>query len=564
MATSTCAVRVCGKIRPLLPSEGTVSAVTYTSNSFTLTSAYNTPTYGLDAVYDADAPFLAAEVDTLLSPAIAFSVVAATLFFYGPTGSGKSHSMKHLVPYTLQHVFKSIPHGSEVSLSMVEVYKEKVYDLLHDATEPKEIPVREDAFGITHVPATRSKVTCVSDAVSVWGVGSNRKHVAATGCNKTSSRGHVVLSIYLRQKALTSRIVFCDLAGIEDNRVTGNAGERMIESCAINKSLFALGKCIHALRATKPGFVPFRESKLTRILSESLGGRAKTLMVCTVAPAPKYASQNAWVLGYACKTMGILNQLEAPKPEIVEAPPKPQEKEKEKEKRVLVPKNEIVLNQPAKMAPKKEKVITEDTRKKIADLEAKVQRLERELKRRSPESEEEDNDSDEDYKEEEDEEAETEAEEGAVQSRRREKRVEDVEDDEDVDEWQAIRPKKPKRARRSNGSNSGSNTSTDSTASNTIAYVIVDIPSLIAFLKKASVKDLCKLKGIAKKRAERIQAHADKLQNVDDEAGLRGMFESFGILTGKSLDKFVSENIQLTITTTVTIVDAPVGVAVAV
>ncbi|MED6185574.1 hypothetical protein PIB30_058425 [Stylosanthes scabra] len=220
----------------------------------------------------------------------------ATVFAYGATGSGKTYTMQgtneHPGLMTLaMSMILSIcqSSGRTASISYYEVYMDRCYDLL-DVKE-KEISVWDDKDGQIHLRGlSQVPIHTMSDFHDVFSSGVQRRKVAHTGLNDVSSRSHVVLVISVSTPsadgtgaAVFGKLNLIDLAGNEDNRRTCNEGIRLQESGKINQSLFALSNVIYALNNNKPR-VPYRESKLTRILQDSLGGTSRALMVACLNP----------------------------------------------------------------------------------------------------------------------------------------------------------------------------------------------------------------------------------------------------------------------------------------
>ncbi|KAK6942949.1 Kinesin motor domain [Dillenia turbinata] len=234
------------------------------------------------------------EVNPLI-PGI-FRGINATVFAYGATGSGKTYTMQGtdelpgLMSLAMSTVL-SMCHstGSVVEISYYEVYMERCYDLLELVA--KEIAVLEDKDGQTHFRGlSRVQVNSMPQFHEAFSCGIQRRKTAHTGLNDVSSRSHGVLVILVSTSSgdgsgavINGKLNLIDLAGNEDNRRTCNGGKRLQESAKINQSLFALSNVIYALNNNKPR-VPYRESKLTRILQDSLGGNSQALMVACLNP----------------------------------------------------------------------------------------------------------------------------------------------------------------------------------------------------------------------------------------------------------------------------------------
>ena len=233
-----------------------------------------------------------------------------TIFAYGVTGTGKTHTMRGglkladrgVIPRLLSGVFrrgKKITKDTEgntsvrVTLSYYEIYNDKVFDLLEpvDKRTPSGLPLRAEASGRT-VVCGLSERACedLKDFEKMYIEANNNRVTASTKLNAHSSRSHAVLRVKLTQTTgdmiRESTASAIDLAGSEDNRRTDNGKERLVESAAINKSLFVLSQCIDAIsRGDKR--IPYRESKMTRILS--LGqNNGITVMILNLSPLRSY------------------------------------------------------------------------------------------------------------------------------------------------------------------------------------------------------------------------------------------------------------------------------------
>eukprot|EP01052_Picozoa_sp_SAG31_P009514 SAG31_NODE_501_length_14835_cov_11.191979_1_plen_303_part_00 len=223
----------------------------------------------------------------------------ATIFAYGQTGAGKTHTMigtrsdPGIIPRCIQQLFsKIVARGKDVQFavraSFVEVYNEVIRDLLNPSGNNLKIHespgVGSWIDDVTEVPLTSEK-----DVFELLDIGNVNRAVAAHGMNDQSSRSHSIFMLSLSSKTVdgvirTGMLNLCDLAGSEKIKKTRASGSVLTEAKNINKSLHALGSCINALSKDK-GHVPFRDSKLTRILQESLGGNCKTTVIIACSPA---------------------------------------------------------------------------------------------------------------------------------------------------------------------------------------------------------------------------------------------------------------------------------------
>jgi len=257
--------------------------------------------------------------------------INATIFAYGATGTGKTHTMigyadePGITVLTVADLFDAIEqtkHEKEYRLTMsyMEVYNETIRDLLNPAGE-KCLELREDPVrGVCSVGITEVTPTGVEEVMELLQEGNKHRSTEQTDANKTSSRSHAMLQICVEQQDRTagvstevrvSKLSMIDLAGSERASNTNNRGIRMVEGANINRSLLALGNCINALGAAGGDvkFVPYRDSKLTRLLKDSLGGSCRTVMIATLSPCSINYEENINTLKYASRAINIRNKV---------------------------------------------------------------------------------------------------------------------------------------------------------------------------------------------------------------------------------------------------------------
>ncbi|XP_013871024.1 kinesin-like protein KIF13B isoform X2 [Austrofundulus limnaeus] len=265
----------------------------------------------------------------------AFQGYNACIFAYGQTGSGKSYTMMGsgdqpgLIPRLCSALFERTQKEQReeesftVEVSYMEIYNEKVRDLLDPKGGRQTLRVREHKVLGPYVDGlSRLAVTSYKDIESLMSEGNKSRTVAATNMNEESSRSHAVFNIILTHtlKDLqsgtsgekVSRLSLVDLAGSERAAKTGAAGERLKEGSNINKSLTTLGLVISALAEqgttkNKTKFVPYRDSVLTWLLKDCLGGNSRTAMVATVSPAADNYEETLSTLRYADRAKNIVN-----------------------------------------------------------------------------------------------------------------------------------------------------------------------------------------------------------------------------------------------------------------
>ncbi|XP_057404761.1 kinesin-like protein KIF27 isoform X5 [Balaenoptera acutorostrata] len=267
----------------------------------------------------------------------------ATIFAYGQTGSGKTYTIggghvasvvegqKGIIPRAIQEIFQNISENlsidSKIKVSYIEVYKEDLRDLLELETSMKDLHIREDEKGNTViVGAKECQVESADEVMSLLEMGNAARHTGTTQMNEHSSRSHAIFTISLRQVAknketaedgswyshqhIVSKFHFVDLAGSERVTKTGNTGERFKESIQINSGLLALGNVISALGdpRRKSSHIPYRDAKITRLLKDSLGGSAKTVMITCVSPSSSDFDESLNSLKYANRAHNIRNK----------------------------------------------------------------------------------------------------------------------------------------------------------------------------------------------------------------------------------------------------------------
>ncbi|KAH6887733.1 P-loop containing nucleoside triphosphate hydrolase protein [Thelonectria olida] len=259
----------------------------------------------------------------------------ATVFAYGATGCGKTHTITGtsqqpgIIFMTMQELFEKIDERSqekqtELTLSYLEIYNETIRDLLvpaGSATAPKGgLMLREDSNqAVTVSGLTSHRPKDVQEVMDMIVQGNEYRTVSPTEANATSSRSHAVLQINIAQKDRNADVSephtmatlsIIDLAGSERASVTKNRGERLTEGANINKSLLALGSCINALcDRRQKAHVPYRNSKLTRLLKFSLGGNCKTVMIVCVSPSSAHFDESQNTLRYANRAKNIQTKV---------------------------------------------------------------------------------------------------------------------------------------------------------------------------------------------------------------------------------------------------------------
>ncbi|KUF94735.1 hypothetical protein AM588_10006436 [Phytophthora nicotianae] len=352
MSSKSESVRVCVRIRPLSTKE-VQDGRTYIVHANPGQGEISLSNPEADAreppkkfTFDAAIPPESSQQDVYAQAAtdIVESVVNGfngTIFAYGQTGAGKSHTMegyseppeaKGIIPNSFSHIFDRIAAEADskqfmVYASYLEIYNEEIRDLL--APDPKnrlELKETVDA-GVFVKDLTSRQVAAAAEIDAVMQQGKKNRSVGATLMNQTSSRSHSMFTITVealsaaqseangKPHICVGKLNLVDLAGSERQAKTGATGDRMKEATKINLSLSALGNVISALVDGKSQHIPYRDSKLTRLLQDSLGGNAKTVMIANCGPADYNYNETLSTLRYANRAKNIKN-----KPKINEDP----------------------------------------------------------------------------------------------------------------------------------------------------------------------------------------------------------------------------------------------------
>ncbi|XP_064245804.1 kinesin-like protein KIF7 isoform X2 [Passer domesticus] len=349
MAAEAAVVRVAVRVRPLLPREALRGhRPCLRSDAATGEVALGRRRFRFAAVLP-EAAGQAAVYRACVQPLLRafFRGFNATVFAYGQTGSGKTYTIgeasvasinedeQGIIPRAMAETFRLIDENDlidyTVRVSYLEVYKEEFRDLLQVDTASKDIQIREDDKGnIVLCGVKESEVEGLDEVLSLLEMGNTAKHTGATHINRQSSRSHTIFTVTMEQRrgagrlplhhhpptvpaagqVLVSKFHFVDLAGSERIVKTGNTGERLKESIQINCGLLALGNVISALGdpRRKTTHIPYRDSKITRILKDSLGGNAQTVMIACVSPSSSDFDESLNTLNYANRAQNIQNR----------------------------------------------------------------------------------------------------------------------------------------------------------------------------------------------------------------------------------------------------------------
>jgi hypothetical protein len=262
---------------------------------------------------------------------------SVTVFAYGQTGSGKTYTIMGrddsineqllnndqytgLIPKTVKYIWNTVSSRNEkifIKASFLEIYNEQINDLLNPKNNNLQVRWNQkQGFFVEGLLVIDCKKP--HDIVEIILEGQRNRKIGSHDLNKDSSRSHSILTIYIITEFLSDgnefkkfgKISFVDLAGSERLKESNSQGEMIKETGNINKSLFVLGKVISTLTDKKNNkqHIPYRDSKLTMLLMDSIGGASKTLMIACISPSMAYADETLSTLNYASRTMNIKNK----------------------------------------------------------------------------------------------------------------------------------------------------------------------------------------------------------------------------------------------------------------
>ncbi|GMI90096.1 hypothetical protein like AT3G23670 [Hibiscus trionum] len=339
-------VKVIVRMRPPIKEEEEAETIVEKINGDSLSITGQTFTF--DSVANTDAT--QHDIFQLVGAPLVENCLAgfnSSVFAYGQTGSGKTYTIwgpanalfeenlssdqQGLTPRVFQRLFdrineEQIKHADkqlkyQCRCSFLEIYNEQITDLLDP--NQRNLQIREDVKSGVYVEnLTEEYVNSMKDVTKLLLKGLSSRRTGATSINAESSRSHSVFTCVVESRCKsvadgvssfkTSRINFVDLAGSERQKLTGAAGERLKEAGNINRSLSQLGNLINILaevsQTGKQRHIPYRDSKLTFLLQESLGGNAKLAMVCAISPAPSCKSETFSTLRFAQRAKAIKNK----------------------------------------------------------------------------------------------------------------------------------------------------------------------------------------------------------------------------------------------------------------
>lgn len=336
-------VRVAVRVRPLLPSEKLKDSASCVKFEGKRQVSLGNRRFAFDAVFAPETTqedVYSASVASLVEAL--FEGYNATVLAYGQTGAGKTHTMGSgncrnvederigIIPRSARDIFRLAAESAQarevdIKVSFIEVYNESIRDLLHPAARGRPpIQIREaPGSRIQLVGVREERVRNYHEMMRYLERGSVSRTTGSTLMNQQSSRSHAIFTVNItqrgqkeeekagpRRQVQKSKFHLVDLAGSERAKRTGAVGLRFKESVTINKGLLALGNVISALCAAGSGrrHIPYRDSKLTRLLQDSLGGNSRTLMIACVSPADVNFEETLTTLKYADRAKRIRNR----------------------------------------------------------------------------------------------------------------------------------------------------------------------------------------------------------------------------------------------------------------
>ncbi|GMH06528.1 hypothetical protein Nepgr_008368 [Nepenthes gracilis] len=289
------------------------STIVYKNSFAAMRSMYPT-SYTFDRVFSCDCS--TRQVYEEGAKAVALSVVDginSSVFAYGQTSSGKTYTMTGITEYTMADIFDYILKHKErefvLKFSSMEIYNESVRDLLAPDASPLRL-LDDPERGTVVEKLTEEILRDWNHLKELLSICESQRQIGETFLNESSSRSHQLLRLTIESSAreflgkdnsntLTASVNFVDLAGSERASQALSGGSRLKEGSHINRSLLTLGSVIRKLSKGRNGHIPYRDSKLTRILQSSLGGNARTAIICTISPARIYVEQSRNTLLFA-------------------------------------------------------------------------------------------------------------------------------------------------------------------------------------------------------------------------------------------------------------------------
>ena len=344
-------VKVSIRIRPFNDDEkkldptSPVEIVDQKNNVMTINREFDKKNFSFDNIFPMESSQIS--IFDTTSKEVVNSVLKGyngTIFAYGQTGSGKTYTMvgnfeneelKGIIPRSFDYIFEEIKkdkeHKYNIKISFIQIYLETIQDLLEPSN--KEIRIREDPeHGVYLEGVQWIEVNSTGECSKIFKIGEKNRVTESTMMNTFSSRSHAILIAKIEKNIVLSKekilelskesnekikaervmtnsfLYLVDLAGSERVKKSKAVNMRLEEAKKINYSLLILGNCIQSLTETKPTYIAYRDSKLTRLLQESLGGNAKTSLIVTISPSGYNTDETISSLNFALRAMKVQNK----------------------------------------------------------------------------------------------------------------------------------------------------------------------------------------------------------------------------------------------------------------
>lgn len=257
--------------------------------------------------------------------------ISSSIIAFGQTGAGKTFTIvglnndyryRGLIPRAISHLFDQITKKSDfiykISINYVEIYNETLHDLLHPELNDKVVLQEDSVFGVIPKGAAMIEAKSPEEALELMFLGETNRTICEHKLNKQSSRSHAIFTILIEsrsrvessEKVVVSKLSIVDLAGSERTKKTGSWGGTLLEASFINKSLSYLEQLVVALGDKNRGCLPYRQSKLTYLLKDSIGGNCKSTVIANIWPEKDHLEETISTLRFASRMTLVTNSLQ--------------------------------------------------------------------------------------------------------------------------------------------------------------------------------------------------------------------------------------------------------------
>ena len=257
--------------------------------------------------------------------------ISSSIIAFGQTGAGKTFTIvglnndyryRGLIPRAISHLFNQITKKNDfiykISINYVEIYNETLHDLLHPELNDKVVLQEDSVFGVIPKGAAMIEAKSAEEALELMFLGETNRTICEHKLNKQSSRSHAIFTILIEsrsrvessEKVVVSKLSIVDLAGSERTKKTGSWGGTLLEASFINKSLSYLEQLVVALGDKNRGCLPYRQSKLTYLLKDSIGGNCKSTVIANIWPEKDHLEETISTLRFASRMTLVTNSLQ--------------------------------------------------------------------------------------------------------------------------------------------------------------------------------------------------------------------------------------------------------------